>query len=251
MTAHPVIRILHDVGAATWFGGSLMGATGLNAAAALLDDPAQRAKASTAGWSRWAPVNGAAVIAHVIGAAGLTRTDAYRIAGQQGVGRSSAVKTGLTAAGLGVAGWSTLLNRKMAAAGPVPVQGSTEPSAATPQDVAAVQRQLKVVQWLNPLVSGAIIGVAAWQSQQQRTTQVVPGLVKGIPARVPTAVPVLALAGLAALAAKRRSGSRTTVEAYPQPVVPRPAPVETDGVMGTGAGSAVHGTPDPSTYPQA
>lgn len=252
MTAHPVIRVLHDAGAAAWFGGSLMGATGLNAAASMLDDPAQRAKASTAGWSRWAPVNGAAVLAHVVGAAGLLRTDAYRVAGQEGVARSSAVKTGLTAAGLGVAAWSAVLNRKMAAAGPVPVHGSTEPSDRTPQDVATVQRQLKVVQWLNPLIAGAVIGVGSWQSEQQRTMQVVPGLVKGLSSRVPTAVPVLALAGLAAVAAKRRSGS-DTVEAYPQPVVPRPAPtVADDGRESRGpSGSTVRVAPDPATYPQA
>jgi hypothetical protein len=70
MTAHPALRLLHDVGVATWFGGSLMGATGLNGATALLEDPAERSRASTAGWSRWAPVAAAGVASHVVGAAG-------------------------------------------------------------------------------------------------------------------------------------------------------------------------------------
>jgi len=35
-------RSLHDLGLATWFGGSLMGAVGLNGAAAVVDQPAQR-----------------------------------------------------------------------------------------------------------------------------------------------------------------------------------------------------------------
>ena len=164
MARHTLVHLLHDAGAAAWFGGSLMGATSLNAAAAQLSDPSDRTRVSTAGWSRWAPVNGAAVLAHLAGAAALTRTDASRVALQQGMGRSTAVKTAVTAAGVGVAAWSTVLNRKMAAAGPVPAQGATEPSSSTPAEVAAVQRQLKIVQWLNPLVSGAIIVTGASHS---------------------------------------------------------------------------------------
>jgi hypothetical protein len=40
--------------------------------------------------------------------------------------------------------------------------------ARTPDDVAATQRQLKLVQWLNPLAAGAIIVAGSWQSEQQR-----------------------------------------------------------------------------------
>jgi hypothetical protein len=37
-----LVRSLHDLGLAAWFGGSLMGAVGLNGAAADVDQPAQR-----------------------------------------------------------------------------------------------------------------------------------------------------------------------------------------------------------------
>ena len=245
MTAHPVLHILHDVGAAAWFGGSLMGATGLNGAAAQLDDPRERARASTAGWSRWAPVNGAAVIAHTIGAAGLLRTELPRVKAQKGVRQSSAIKTAVTAAGLGVSAWSAVLNRKMAAAGPVPIQGSTEASAATPPDVAKTLKQLKTVQWLNPLLAGAIVGVTSWQEEQMRASQVVPGVLQGLPGlagRLPKGVPAAALLGLGALALRRRSGGRSNVEAYPQPVVRHPqvpadgaAPATSSSTVGTGS----------------
>ena len=241
MTTHPVLHILHDVGAAAWFGGSLMGATGLNGAAAQLDDPRERARASTAGWSRWAPVNGAAVIGHTIGAAGLLRTELPRVKTQEGLGRSSAIKTAVTAAGLGVSAWSFVLNRKMAAAGPVPIQGATEASAATPPDVAKTLKQLKLVQWLNPLLAGAIVGVTSWQEEQMRTSQVVPGVLKGLPAaagRLPGGVPALALAGLGALALKRRSGKRSAARTYSQPVVRHPQ-TSTDGLA---AGTSSAGT---------
>ena len=220
MTAHPVIRLLHDIGAATWFGGSLMGAVGLNGATAQLDDPTERARASTAGWARWAPVAGAGVLAHLVGSAGLTVTDSSRIATQQGVGRSSAVKTALEVAGIGVSVWSLALNRAMANAGPAPVEGATEPGAATPQEVAKLQQQLKISQWANPAVAGAIIAVSSWMSEQQRTTQVVPGIVKGVSGRPSLAVPALAAVTLGALAARRqRARSSQEVTAYPAPVL--------------------------------
>ena len=224
MTAHPVIRLLHDAGAAAWFGGSLAGAVGLNGAAAQLDDPRERARISTAGWSRWAPVAGAAVVAHTVGAVGLTVTDSPRVAAQHGVARSSAVKAAVTAAGLGVSAWSLALNRKMATAAAVPVEGATEPGVATPSDVASTQRQLKLVQWLNPLLAGAIIGTASWQSEQQRAAQVTQGVLRRVTGALPTgALPLLGLAAVG-IAVARRS-RQPQVEEYPvAPVVERPGP---------------------------
>ena len=207
MATHTAVRLLHDLGAATWFGGSLMGATGLNGAAAQLDDPTQRARASTAGWSRWAPVGAAAIAAHVIGAGGLAVTDSKRVATQQGVGRSTVVKTALTVAGLGVGAWSAALNRQMAAAGDVPVAGATEPSVQTPAATAKVLKQLKLVQWLNPLVAGAVIATGSWQSEQQRATQVVPGVLKRLGTSPTLAVPVLGAVAAGVLAARRRKAA--------------------------------------------
>jgi hypothetical protein len=46
-------RSLHDVGLATWFGGSLMGAVGLNGAAATVAQPTQRPRVANTGWARW------------------------------------------------------------------------------------------------------------------------------------------------------------------------------------------------------
>jgi hypothetical protein len=239
VSSHPIIHFLHDAGAAAWFGGSLMGATSLNAAAAELSDPRERARISTAGWSRWAPANTAAVAAHLIGGAGLMITDWERVRTQEGVGRSTAIKTVATGAALGVAAWSAALNRKMAAAGPVPVQGSTEPSAMTPPDVAKTQQQLKLVQWLNPLVSGAIIVLGDWHEEQQRTSQQVPGIVKGLPSRPSLLLPALAAAGIGLAASRRQRSTTTAPTAYPAPPI-TPASGQTSGhstSSGTPAGT--------------
>jgi hypothetical protein len=175
MSAHPVIRTLHNVGLAAWTGGSLMGAVGLNGAASALDDPAQRSKAATAGWSRWAPVNAAAIGSHLVGATGLLVTDWPRVRHQQSVAKSSAIKAVTTGAGLGVAVWSAALNRSMAKAGAVPVAGATEAAMATPPQVARTLRQLKLVQWLNPAAGLALIALSDWQSQQQRASEAAKG----------------------------------------------------------------------------
>jgi hypothetical protein len=244
--SHTFIHFLHDAGAAAWFGGSLMGATSLNAAASELDDPRMRARASTAGWSRWAPVNTAAVAAHLIGGTGLLLTDSHRVATQEGVGRSTALKTLATGAALGTAVWSAALNRKMAAAGDVPVRGATEPGPGTPPDVARTQSQLKLNQWINPLVSGAIIVLGAWHEEQQRTTQVVPGVVKGVAGRPSILLPALAATAVGVIASRRsgRSGSASTT-AYPTTAVTT-TPTATGTTTGTtttaSAGTSADGT---------
>src|SRR3954468_11027710 len=93
-------HFLHDAGLAAWFGGSLMGAIGVNGAAADVNDPRQRARVANAGWARWTPVNFGAIAAHVGGAAMLTYANKGRIAGQKGVATMSLAKAGLTAAAL-------------------------------------------------------------------------------------------------------------------------------------------------------
>ena len=127
-----VLRSMHDIGLAGWFGGSLMGAVGLNGAAAQAASPAERLQIASAGWDRWAPVNLAAIGAHLVGATGILVFEAPRVASQKGVGAMSVAKTALTAAALGATAYSRLAGKKMEKAGGTPVEGITEPAASTP-----------------------------------------------------------------------------------------------------------------------
>jgi hypothetical protein len=122
-----VSRSVHDLGLATWFGGSLMGAVGLNGAAAQVDEPKQRLRVATAGWNRWTPVNLAGIAAHVAGGAVLLEANKGRVASQQGVAQASAVKTILTGAALAATAWSRALGAELNEAGEVPVEGGTRP----------------------------------------------------------------------------------------------------------------------------
>ena len=171
-------RALHDVGLAAWFGGSLMGAVGVNGAAAEAEDPAERSKIANAGWARWTPVNLAAIGAHVAGGAMLTGGNRKRLVAQAGVGQASTVKTVLTGAALAATGYSRVLGQKVMNAGTPPVEGATEPSGATPDDVAAAQRQLKVLQWAIPALTGALLVLNARMGEQQRPQSVVRGVLR-------------------------------------------------------------------------
>jgi hypothetical protein len=171
-----VSRSLHDLGLAAWFGGSLMGAVGLNGAAAEVEEPKQRLRVANAGWNRWTPVNLAGIAAHVAGGAVLLGANKGRVASQQGVARATVVKTALTGAALAATAWSRALGAKLNEAGEVPVEGGTDPSIDTPEDVAKAQRQLKVLQWVIPALTGAVLVLNARMGEQQRPAQVTGGL---------------------------------------------------------------------------
>ena len=179
-TENTVARTLHDLGLAAWFGGSLMGATGVNGAAAVVEDPTQRLRVASTGWARWTPLNLAGIAAHLAGGVVLTGANRGRLAGQQGVAAASAVKTALTVAALGTTAYARVLGKKLEGAGDVPVEGGTtpNPNPTTPEDVARAQRQLTALQWVIPVLTGAVLVVNARMGEQQRPTQVSKGLVR-------------------------------------------------------------------------
>jgi hypothetical protein len=177
-TDNTVARTLHDLGLATWFGGSLMGATGVNGAAAVVQDPTQRLRVANSGWARWTPLNLAGIAAHLAGGAVLTGANKGRLAGQQGVAATSTVKTALTVAALGSTAYARVLGKKLERAGDVPVEGGTTPSPTSPDEVTRAQRQLTVLQWVIPALTGGLLIINARMGEQQRPTQVSKGLVR-------------------------------------------------------------------------
>jgi hypothetical protein len=108
-----------------------------------VEEPKQRLRVANAGWTRWTPVN-------LAGGTVLLAANKGRVAGQQGVAEATAVKTGLTVLALGATAWARVLGAKLNQAGEVPVEGGTDPSGDTPEDVAKAQQQLKFLQWASP-----------------------------------------------------------------------------------------------------
>ena len=197
-------HFLHDAGLAAWFGGSLMGAVGVNGAAADVDDPRQRARVANSGWARWTPVNAVAIGAHLIGGAQLQRANKGRVAVQKGVLANTNVKLALTAGALAATGYSRLLGQKMMKAGDVPIAGGTASLPTTPPEVAKAQKQLKALQWAIPGLTGAVMASSALHEEQQRPLQVVKGTLSNLPAIGGRAA---SAAGVAASAAGTAAGT--------------------------------------------
>lgn len=172
-------QLLHDVGGAAWFGGSLMGLVGVNGAADATDDRTERTRVSAVGWARWAPVQVVAIGAHLLGGLGLLVANRDRAAAQPGVRGNTVLKTVLT----GLAGLATLysgvLGRRVGSAGDVPAEGSVRPDTRTPAIVADAQHQLRVLQYAVPALTGGIVALGAQQSQLQRPEHMNRGMLVG------------------------------------------------------------------------
>ena len=199
-------RALHDIGLAGWFGGSLMGAVGVNAAAGTVDESGQRARVANAGWARWTPVNAGLIAAHLFGAGRLTWANKGRFTTQKGVAGATIAKGALTMAALGATAYARVVGQRVIAAGDVPVESGAEPTSQTPSDVAQAQRQLKALQWVVPGLTGGVLVLNALMGEQQRPKQVFGGIVQRL-------APPAALAGAAGSAttflASRRGKQRS------------------------------------------
>jgi hypothetical protein len=171
-----VARALNDVGLAAWFGGTLMGAVGVNEAAARQATADQAAAFASAGWARWTPMNLGAIGAHLTGATLLLMGNKGRLVAQRGVGTAAAVKSGLTVVALSASAYARILGKRVEANQEEPTTGRTSSSHGTSSDVAGAQRQLAVLQWAIPALTGGMLACDAVLGEQQRPSEVAAGL---------------------------------------------------------------------------
>lgn len=171
-------RSLHDLGLSAWFGGTLANAVALNRAAGQTAQQSDAGAVANSGWDRWTPVNAAAIGAHLVGSVGQLVGNRNRLTTQPGVGTMAVVKTGLTVAALAVTGYSRVLGSRISAHQAVPVSDGTTPSSSTPREVASAQKQLAVLQWAVPALTGALVVVSSFAGEQQRPTSVLKSLTK-------------------------------------------------------------------------
>ncbi len=195
-------RSLHDLGLASWFGGSVFGTVALphtdgptgagtrpgtdtgTAAAAVRDVEGDT-------WKRWSPVVTGSMAAHLVGGAGLLLGNRARHRYQKGVAGTSAVKTALTVTavaltvGAAAEGYRSQERRRRIAQG-------ADPSVLASQERA--DRRMRVVGSLIPATTGALVVLGAIEGEQQRPREVLAGVVanaidslQGAAERVPSA----------------------------------------------------------------
>jgi hypothetical protein len=176
-----VIRSMHDLGLAAWFGGSLMGAVGVNGAAAEAKDPRERLRLASKAWMKWAPVQIGALAAHAVGGLGLIVANKDRLMAQPESRTNTIVKTVVTLGAAGVTLYSGMLGMRVAKNRDEDTVGVTEPSPMASDELESAQNQLRVLQWIPPVLTAVMIVLAAQQGEQQRP---IAGLVQSKLARM-------------------------------------------------------------------
>jgi len=167
-TVQNTTRALHDVGLASWLGGSMFGKFALNPAVQVIPDRKERGKVSNAAWNAYNLVNSLGLGA---AAAGYLAARATELAGPR---QSSTEKTltrvqdGLMATAVVTGVLNGIQGARLARQAPdgaVPIETGTKPAPETPKRAARIQRSLGVLGTVNILTGIALVAVNGIQSR--------------------------------------------------------------------------------------
>lgn len=187
-------RSLHDLGLASWFGGSVFGAVALadgtveravGAQVASAGEGAQDKRTRLAlaagqqveedAWKRWSPMLTASVAAHLIGGAGLLWWNRARVEHQDGVAGATAAKAAVTALAVGVTAWQAVDGVRMSRLRERARQG--ESSTELEQEQRRLETRAKVLSPLLPASTGALVVLTALHGEQQRPREMAGGVI--------------------------------------------------------------------------
>jgi uncharacterized membrane protein len=164
MTAYSTtVRATHLLTNAAWFGGSLMGAVALNPAAREGDDAREQAQISDEGWSRWGPVQGVAIGAHLLSGIAIVLDNRRRVLAHPPTTTAVVLKTALT--GVAVAA-SAAAYRYGAELGDA--QEAADTDAAARDEARALAGRMRWLQWATPAATAAVLVLDAYLGEQQR-----------------------------------------------------------------------------------
>jgi hypothetical protein len=183
---HVVAQAVHDLGAALWFGGSVMGVAGVNKAGEDLRDGVDKVRVAESAWRRFAPVQWLGIGAVMVAGSQLTWKSKGRLAVQHGLGRAGAAQAAVAVAGAGAtafAAWSgsrigRLTERAQERGERFDTADATIPNDGTPPEVAVWQRRERVAQYLVPVLAGANIVLNAYLTQQYRPGATLAGITR-------------------------------------------------------------------------
>jgi hypothetical protein len=180
---HFLAQAVHDLGAALWFGGSVMGVAGVNKSGSDLTSSLDKVRVASSAWGRFSPAQWGGILATLGTGLQLTNSNKTRLALQEGYGRVGTVKAALTVAGAGATAFAAYSGGKIGKlaeeadrAGNLEVKDATLPSAGTPPEIKAWQGRQRVAQAAVPLLAGGVIVCNAWLVQAYRPASTVKGL---------------------------------------------------------------------------
>jgi len=160
-----VIRAADELSLAAWFGGSLMGALGLERGAAAAGG--KQYEVESRAWAAWQPLQTAAIVTQLASGAALTVANRRRVLGQRGVASASIIRTGLTGAAMALTVLAARTGSKV-----------SHDNGDANDDATAAVRRLRVLQWSVSAITGALVVMDAFMGEQQRPNQVVKGTIE-------------------------------------------------------------------------
>lgn len=163
-----LVRSLGDMGVAVWFGGSLMGALGLSTVGRHRESPTGASSAASSAGNGRSLAAVVAIGAHLVGEAGLMLMSRARLLPAAPVGPAGdrAVRTLLTSGALASTAYSAVLGAHLATAPLALADGSIAPGPQTPRHLARTRRQLRILQGVTSLLTGALIVLRAKRGEQ-------------------------------------------------------------------------------------
>lgn len=184
--SHVLAQSVHDLGAALWFGGAVMGVAGVNKAGNDLRDASDKVRVADSAWSRFAPAEWAGIAAVLGAGTQLTRASKGRLAVQHGWARAGSTKAAVAVAGAGATAFAAYTGQRIskamkqaeASGRPVDVQDASIPNAQTPPEVASWQKRQRIAQYLVPVLAGGNIVLNAYLVQTYRPGAAAKGVVR-------------------------------------------------------------------------
>ncbi|NHC44491.1 hypothetical protein G9H72_04365 [Motilibacter sp. K478] len=174
---HALAQAVHDLGAALWLGGAVMGAAGVNKAGKDLPQGIDRIRVADSAWSRFGPVEWVGIAAVLGAGLRLTQVGKGRMALQQGFATAGMLKAGVGVLGAAATAYSTYTGKKVAklaeaahARGEqVEVKDATIPTEGTPPEIARWQKRERLAQYAVPVLAGGNIALGSYLVQSYRT----------------------------------------------------------------------------------
>jgi hypothetical protein len=165
-----VVKAIHDIGTAVWWGGTLMGTLAMNPAVEVLDDPEERGKMVDEGWARFQPYAAAgllgAIVTHIIMRRNppANASSCYKTAAvAKDLLMGAAVVSSVASLALGEYSTNYEID------GYAPIEDATTPNEDTPDEVAQAQCGLSIASWVQLLSGlGLLAAGAAMATEREK-----------------------------------------------------------------------------------
>ena len=165
--------IAHNLGLATWFGGTLFGKLALNPSVEIVDSKEERGKVLNSAWNRYNLVNaaslGTAAGTWVAGRAMLSGDEIGENARNLVLAKDVLLGAGaVTGLASGVGG---ILLSRQDPEGATPVESGDEPASETPEPASTIQRWLDVLGIVNIVLAASVIAITTLLAMRSGESQ--------------------------------------------------------------------------------